>query len=183
MELQRLDISDVLLLQPKKIGDQRGFFSETWNAKVFAEFGIGDIFVQDNHSLSVEQGVLRGLHYQSPPNAQSKLVRCVQGSILDVVVDIRSGSPTYGKHVKALISAENWSQIYVPKGFAHGFLTLEPNTEVQYKVSDYYAPESDGAILWNDPAIGIDWGVPPEDVTLSDKDLKAPLLVRAITGF
>lgn len=183
MIIERLAIPDVILIRPKKFGDSRGFFSETWNRDVFRKEGIDLDFVQDNHSLSVEKGVLRGLHFQSPPRAQDKLVRCTKGSILDVAVDIRTGSPTYGHYVSAVISAENWTQIFVPKGFAHAFLTLEPNTEVQYKVTDYYAPECDGSILWNDPEIGIDWGVEAESVTLSDKDRNAPKLSEAQHGF
>lgn len=183
MIIERLAIPEVMLLKPKKFGDSRGFFSETWNKELLAKEGIDLDFVQDNHSLSVEKGVLRGLHFQSPPHAQDKLVRCTRGRILDVAVDIRTGSPTYGQYVKAEISAENWTQILVPKGFAHAFLTLEPNTEVQYKVTDYYSPECDGSILWNDPAIGIDWGVDPSGVTLSEKDKNAPLLKDAIHGF
>lgn len=183
MIIERLAIPDVVLIRPRKFGDSRGFFSETWNRQALLAAGIDLEFVQDNHSLSVETGVLRGLHYQSPPHAQDKLVRCTKGRILDVAVDIRTGSPTYGQYVSAEISAENWTQILVPKGFAHAFLTLEPDTEVQYKVTDYYSPECDGSILWNDPAIGIDWGVDASAVTLSEKDRNAPRLADAKHGF
>jgi dTDP-4-dehydrorhamnose 3,5-epimerase len=131
-------------------------------------------FVQDNQSLSVEKGVVRGLHYQSPPFAQDKLVRVVRGRILDVAVDIRKGSPTYGDHVAVELSAENWRQLLAPIGFAHGFVTLEPNTEVVYKVTNYYAPDHDHGVLWSDPEIGVDWGVSPEAAIVSDKDRAQP---------
>lgn len=177
MEIVSTAIPDVKLLTPKKFGDHRGFFSETFNNKAMIEAGLNLNFIQDNHSLSVEKGVMRGLHYQLPPFTQDKLVRVVRGSVFDVAVDIRRSSPTFGKHVGVILSAENWKQIFVPKGFAHGFITLEPNTEVVYKVTDYYAPKHDRGILWNDPALGIDW--PIKDAILSDKDTKQPLLAAA----
>lgn len=183
MDIEELALPGVFLLRPKKNGDERGFFSETWNERVFSDAGLNFHFVQDNHSLSANAGVLRGLHYQRPPHSQDKLVRCSRGSILDIAVDIRHGSPTFGQHVSAVIGAENWQQIFVPKGFAHGFLTLEPNTEVQYKVTDFYAPDCDAGILWNDPALSIDWGVKPEEVILSAKDKIAPKLEEIDTGF
>ena len=174
------DIPDVKILEPKKHGDNRGFFSEIYSRKALRDLaGIDIEFVQDNHSLSAEKGVLRGLHYQMPPMAQDKLIRVVRGAVLDVAVDIRRGSPTFGRHVSAVISAENWRQIFVPIGFAHGFVTLESNTEVVYKVSNYYSPAHDRGILWNDPALGIDWGVSPAEAVLSEKDRKNPKLADA----
>lgn len=183
MDIKRLDIPDVLLITPKQFGDDRGFFSETYNTQSFSAAGIDLDFVQDNHSLSVPKGTLRGLHFQKPPMAQDKLVRCIRGSILDVAVDIRRGSPTYGQHVSAVISAENWTQILVPKGFAHAFLTLEPNTEVVYKVTELYSRECDANILWSDPSLKIDWGKGQGDFVLSEKDANAPLLADIETGF
>ena len=174
MEILETDIPDVKIIRPKKFGDHRGFFSETYNKKALSENGIDLDFVQDNHSLSTEKGVIRGLHYQTPPYAQDKLVRVIRGSILDVAVDIRRDSPTYGKHVKAIISADDWNQILVPIGFAHGFCTLEPNTEVIYKVTNYYSPENDAGIYWNDEELGIEWPIPEEQAILSDKDKRQP---------
>ena len=161
----------------------RGFFSEVYNRKVLAEAGVTTEFVQDNHSLSAEKGVVRGLHFQAPPFAQAKLVRVVRGSVLDVAVDLRTRSPTYGRHVKAVLSAEAWNQIFVPIGFAHGFMTLEPNTEVVYKVSDYFAPEHDMGLLWNDPALEIDWPLVERGVLLSDKDRGQPRLSEVKSPF
>lgn len=176
MDVRRLAIEDVALLTPKIFRDDRGFFSETFNTKTFSDAGFALDFVQDNHSLSVETGVLRGLHFQIPPRAQDKLVRVIKGSIFDVAVDIRADSPTFGQHVSAVLSADNWTQILVPKGFAHGFCTLEPNTEVIYKVTDYFAPECDRGIRWDDPALGIAWPLKGGKAVLSPKDLKNPLL-------
>ncbi|MCC9625614.1 dTDP-4-dehydrorhamnose 3,5-epimerase [Thalassospira sp. MA62] len=173
MKFEALEIPDIKVLYPKKFGDERGFFSETYNQAAFTEAGIDAVFVQDNHSLSSTVGVLRGLHYQCPPFAQDKLIRVVRGRILDIAVDIRAASPHFGKWVAAEISAKDWNQMYVPAGFAHGFITLEPETEVQYKVSAPYAPQSEQAIMWNDPDLGIDWPVDPADVTLSAKDQQA----------
>jgi len=174
VNVRPLAIADVKLIAPRIFRDARGFFSETFNASAFAKAGIEAQFVQDNHSLSVEKGVVRGLHFQTPPHAQDKLVRVVRGAILDVAVDIRRGSPTYGRHVSAVISAENWEQIFIPKGFAHGFCTLEPNTEVIYKVTSLYAPESDKGLQWNDPALAIDWPVTADTAVLSAKDAVQP---------
>lgn len=174
MEVIPTPIDGVKLLKPKKFGDHRGFFSETYNKKALAAAGINLDFVQDNHSLSAQKGVLRGLHFQLPPHAQDKLVRVTRGRIYDVAVDIRTGSPTYGKHIAAELSAENWMQMFVPVGFAHGFVTLEENTEVIYKVTDYYAPSHDRGVIWNDPALGIPWPVKPSEVILSDKDKVQP---------
>jgi dTDP-4-dehydrorhamnose 3,5-epimerase len=179
MKVESLAIADVKLLTPVQHRDGRGFFSETWNEKALAAAGIDVRFVQDNHAMSVAKGTLRGLHFQAPPRAQAKLVRVVRGAVLDVAVDLRAGSETYGRHVRAQLSAENWTQIWVPKGFAHGYLTLEPGTEVLYKVTDHYSPEHDCGILWNDPALGIDWGIAPGDVNISDKDARLPRLADA----
>lgn len=179
MEVRSLDLNGVYEIIPRKFGDDRGFFSETYNAKIFAEAGIDLTFVQDNHSYSAAKGVVRGLHYQLPPFAQDKLVRVTRGAILDVAVDIRKSSPTFGKWVALEVSAEKWNQILVPKGFAHGFMTLVENTEVIYKVTDYYSPEHDRSIRFDDPAIGIDWPIASSGVQLSDKDSKAPLLADA----
>lgn len=171
-----------VLVAPKRFGDARGFFSETYNARQFADVGIDCAFVQDNHSFSVERGTVRGLHFQSPPRAQAKLVRVTRGRIFDVFVDIRKGSPTFGQHGAAELSAENWEQLFIPIGFAHGFCTLEADTEVLYKTSAYYAPDCEGGILWNDPALAISW---PEfaGANLSDKDRKLPGFVELDTPF
>jgi dTDP-4-dehydrorhamnose 3,5-epimerase len=176
MKARPLAIPAVKLIEPTIFRDKRGFFSETYNAKTLATAGIDVRFVQDNHSLSTERGVVRGLHFQAPPHAQDKLVRVTRGSIYDVAVDIRRGSPTFGRHVGVVLSAANWQQLWVPKGFAHGFCTLEPDTEVLYKVTDYYAPESDGGIAWNDPALGIEWPIAAAEAVLSDKDARHPRL-------
>ncbi|WP_336511964.1 dTDP-4-dehydrorhamnose 3,5-epimerase [Sphingomonas arenae] len=170
-------------IRPRRFADERGFFSEVWNAETWREAGLELQFVQDNHSLSRARGVLRGLHFQSPPFAQEKLVRVTRGSVFDVAVDIRSGSPTFGQWVSVVLSAEAWNQVLVPAGFAHGFLTLEPDTEVQYKVTAPYSAAHDRAIRWNDPAIGIEWPLEEAELTLSAKDQAAPLLAQADTGF
>ncbi|GAB1581341.1 dTDP-4-dehydrorhamnose 3,5-epimerase [Phyllobacterium phragmitis] len=179
MDIRSLGLEGVFEIVPRKFGDHRGFFSETYNAKSLAEAGIDLQFVQDNHSYSAAKGVLRGLHYQLPPRAQDKLVRVIRGAILDVVVDIRKSSPTFGKWVSLEVSAEKWNQILVPKGFAHGFVTLVEDTEVVYKVTDYYSPEHDRSIRFDDPAIGVEWLIPASGVQLSDKDRNAPLLADA----
>ncbi|RRD25678.1 dTDP-4-dehydrorhamnose 3,5-epimerase [Brucellaceae bacterium VT-16-1752] len=179
MIVRQLELDGLLEIIPRKFGDDRGFFSETYNAKSFAEAGIDLQFVQDNHSFSAAKGVVRGLHYQLPTRAQDKLVRVIRGAILDVAVDIRKSSPTFGKWVALEVSAEKWNQILVPKGFAHGFMTLVENTEVIYKVTDYYSPEHDRSIRFDDPAIGIEWPLPSSDAQLSDKDQKAPLFADA----
>ena len=173
---QKLAIPDVILVTPKRHGDARGFFSETYRADAFAEAGIPGPFVQDNHAYSQQPGVLRGLHFQKPPHAQAKLVRCTQGAIYDVAVDIRQGSSTYGRYVGAELSAENGAQLYVPEGFAHGYLTLTPDCHVQYKTSAYYAPETEGGLAWNDPELGIDWPMGDLEIILSEKDKILPSL-------
>lgn len=172
MQIERTRLPGVALITPRRFGDSRGFFAETFHRQKLAEAGL-DLpeFVQDNHSLSVAQGTVRGLHYQSPPHAQGKLVRCGQGRLLDVVVDARRGSPTYGDWVAEELSAENGRQLWIPAGFLHGFATLEPNTEVIYKCTDYYAPECDGAVRFD--SLGIDWQVDPAAAVVSDKDARA----------
>lgn len=174
--IETFDIDGPLLITPKKFCDDRGFFSETYNKKLLAEAGFEKEFVQDNQSLSVEKGVIRGLHFQTPPHAQDKLVRVTRGAIFDVAVDIRKGSPTFGQHVAVELSADNWKQLFVPAGFAHAFCTLLPNTEVVYKVTDYYAPECDKGLAFDDPDLAIDWPVAIGDAILSDKDKVHPKL-------
>jgi dTDP-4-dehydrorhamnose 3,5-epimerase len=164
----------VMIIQPVKHLDPRGFFSETYHKKALAEAGITLEFVQDNHSYSAEKGVVRGIHFQMPPFAQAKLVRVVRGSAFDVAVDLRKGSPTFGKHVSVRLSVEDWNQIFIPAGFGHGFCTLEPDTEIVYKVTDYYARECDRGIFWNDPELGIDWPILPDQAIISDKDRLLP---------
>jgi dTDP-4-dehydrorhamnose 3,5-epimerase len=176
LQIQALAIPEIKLIEPSILRDERGFFSETFNARALAAAGVVEGFVQDNHSLSTQRGVVRGLHFQIPPHAQDKLIRVVRGSIFDVAVDIRAGSPTFGKHAAAVLSAENWSQLWVPKGFAHGFCTLEPNSEVVYKVTDYYAPECDRGLCWDDPQLGIAWPVTGAEAILSGKDKLHPPL-------
>ena len=183
MNVNSLSISVVKLLTPKRRGDHRGFFSEVYNKKALAEAGINIDFVQDNHSSSAEKGTVRGLHFQTPPFAQDKLVRVVRGSVFDVAVDLRKSSPTFGEHVSAVLSARAWNQVLVPIGFAHGFMTLESHTEVVYKVSNYFAPEHDKGLLWNDPALGIKWPVPEAEAVLSDKDRVQPRLAELVTPF
>jgi dTDP-4-dehydrorhamnose 3,5-epimerase len=179
MQVIPTEIPDVKILLPKQFKDHRGFFSEVYSTKLLKEAGITCPFIQDNHSLSVEKGVLRGLHYQVGPMAQDKLIRVVRGAILDIAVDVRRNSPTFGQHARAVVSAENWQQIFVPVGFAHGFVTLEPNTEVLYKVSSFYSPQDERGIRWNDPALGIDWGISEASAVLSDRDRHHPTLANA----
>uniref|UniRef100_UPI00356B5BB6 dTDP-4-dehydrorhamnose 3,5-epimerase n=1 Tax=Sneathiella sp. TaxID=1964365 RepID=UPI00356B5BB6 len=176
MQIEETEIPDVKILTPRKFGDDRGFFSEVWNARTLKDAGLDIGFVQDNHAWSAETGTVRGLHYQLDPTAQGKLVRVVRGSVLDVAVDIRKGSPTFGRHVSVELSADNWKQIWVPHGFAHGYCTLEPDTEIVYKVTDYYSPDHDCGIFWNDPALGIQWPVIGEKAILSETDKILPLL-------
>ena len=176
LQVEETRIPAVKIVTPRRFGDARGFFSEVYSRKAFEEAGLGFDFVQDNHSLSGPRGTVRGLHFQSPPFAQDKLVRVVRGRILDVAVDLRRSSPTFGRHVAVELSAENWRQLLVPAGFAHGFCTLEPDTEVLYKVTGYYAPSHDHGLAWDDPALGIAWPVAPQEALLSDKDRRQPRL-------
>lgn len=175
-------LDGVLIIEPNVFGDHRGWFTETYNKKSFEELDLSLNFVQDNHSFSSTKGTLRGLHYQLNPKAQTKLVRCTKGAIFDVAVDIRNGSPNYGEWVGVKLSAENKKQLLVPKGFAHGFMTITDNVEVQYKVDEQYSPENDRGIIWNDSSIGINW---PMDIkpVLSGKDEKAPSLKYAENNF
>jgi dTDP-4-dehydrorhamnose 3,5-epimerase len=176
MEVLETAISDIKLFKPVRHVDSRGFFSEVFKESELRERGIDIRFVQDNHSLSASKGVVRGLHFQIPPSAQAKLLRVTAGSIFDVAVDIRWGSPSFGHHVAAVLSVADWIQIFIPEGFAHGYCTLEPATEVIYKVSAYYSPEHDRGLLWNDPALGIAWPVLADQTLLSEKDRKHPVL-------
>jgi dTDP-4-dehydrorhamnose 3,5-epimerase len=178
MKVERLAIPDVILLTPPRFGDARGFFSETYNAHRFAEAGVDAHFMQDNQSLSARKGTLRGLHCQIEPNVQGKLVRCVKGAIWDVAVDIRHGSPSYGRHVAAVLSAENWSQLWVPGGFLHGFCTLEPDAEVIYKVTADYDRGAERGVIWNDPDLNIGWPVASSEAVLSEKDTALPRLAE-----
>ena len=178
LTLEPTTIPDVKIVTPKRVGDHRGFLSETYNRQRFAEVGITTEFVQDNHSLSSAVGTVRGLHFQSEPFEQVKLVRVVRGRVLDVAVDIRRSSPTYGQHVAVELSAENWLQLLVPAGFAHGFCVLEPDTEIQYKVSAYYSAAHDFGLAWDDPALGIRWPVDRAAAILSDKDRRQPTLAE-----
>jgi dTDP-4-dehydrorhamnose 3,5-epimerase len=180
MRIERTELEGVAILTPQRFGDARGFFSESWNRQRMAEAGFDVEFVQDNHSLSERTGTLRGLHFQAPPHAQAKLVRCGRGALYDVVVDIRAGSPTYGRHLGCELSFENGRQLFVPAGFAHGFVTLEPETEILYKCSAYYAPAADGALRWD--SCGIDWPL-KDDPVLSEKDAAAPPLNAFDTPF
>lgn len=176
MRVEALELAGVLLVRPQLHADARGFFCETYNRRTLEEAGLVADFVQDNHSLSRAKGVVRGLHFQSDPHAQGKLVRCIRGAIFDVAVDIRVGSPTFGCHVARTLTPDNHEQLWIPAGFAHGFCTLVADTEIIYKVTDYYAPECDLGLAWDDPALGIDWPVDPADAVLSDKDRKQPRL-------
>jgi dTDP-4-dehydrorhamnose 3,5-epimerase len=173
-----LAIPAVLLIQPRKFTDHRGYFVETFSDREFERLGIVADFVQDNQSLSVRRGTIRGLHFQIPPRAQAKLVRVVSGSVFDVAIDLRHASPTYGKWCAATLTAAEGNQLFIPRGFAHGFCTLEDNAEVTYKVDDYYAPECEQGLIWNDPDIAVDWPIADEEVVLSDKDIKHPRLLN-----
>jgi dTDP-4-dehydrorhamnose reductase/dTDP-4-dehydrorhamnose 3,5-epimerase len=181
MKIIKTEIDDILILEPRVFGDHRGWFTETYSKTKFQELGIDIEFVQDNHSMSAQKGTLRGLHFQTSPKAQTKLVRCTKGEILDVAVDLRKGSTTYKQWVGVELSEENKKQLLIPKGFAHGFITLTDDVEVQYKVDEYYAPECDRSIRFDDPEIGVCWGF--EDLILSEKDLKAPLLKDSDVDF
>lgn len=179
MEVIKTEIEGVVIIEPKIFGDERGYFFESFNAAEFArKVGVNTVFVQDNESKS-KYGVLRGLHFQKGEFAQSKLVRVVEGRVIDVAIDIRRGSPTFGKHVAVELSKENKRQLFIPRGFAHGFAVLSEEAVFQYKCDNLYAPDHEGAIAWNDPKIGIDWQIRPEDVILSEKDRKHPTLDEA----
>ncbi|MGO4694207.1 dTDP-4-dehydrorhamnose 3,5-epimerase [Paenibacillus sp. 2TAB26] len=182
MKYTKTELEGVLLLEPSVFGDHRGWFMETYSTAKFKEIGLELEFVQDNESFSAAKGTLRGLHYQLNPKAQTKLIRCTKGAIFDVAVDIRQGSPTYGQWYGVELSADNKAQLLVPKGFAHGFMTLTEDVEVQYKVDELYAPECDRGIVWNDPSIGIKWPINISPI-LSDKDAKAPLFKDAEQNF
>jgi dTDP-4-dehydrorhamnose 3,5-epimerase len=176
MQIISSHLTDVKLLRPVRHVDNRGFFSEAYSQRAYEQIGITNKFVQDNHSLSRRKGVVRGLHFQTPPFAQAKLLRVLRGSIYDVVVDIRVRSPTYGRHIATVLGAQDWNQMFIPAGFAHGFCTLEPETEILYKVDSYYSAAHDCGIRWNDPALDIAWPVPEDEAELSEKDRKLPLL-------
>jgi dTDP-4-dehydrorhamnose 3,5-epimerase len=176
MIVEETALAGVKIITPRKFGDDRGFFSETYNRRTYAEAGISTEFVQDNQSLSALTGTLRGLHFQSQPFAQDKLVRVVRGAIFDVTVDLRKSSPTFGRYIAVELSAASWRQLFMPVGFAHGFCTLEPDTEVVYKVSNYYSAVHDKGLAWDDEALGIPWPTSKEDAILSDKDRRHPLL-------
>lgn len=176
MKIEALAITDIKIIEPRVFNDARGAFCESWSRRAFAEAGIACDFVQDNHAWSTSKGTVRGLHFQNPPHAQGKLVRVTRGAIYDVAVDLRRKSPSFGQHVGAILSASNGKQIWVPEGFAHGYMTLEPDTEVFYKVTDYYAPGTEGGLLWNDPALDISWPVEGSAAILSEKDVQLPPL-------
>jgi dTDP-4-dehydrorhamnose 3,5-epimerase len=176
MKIEPLNLSEVLLITPPKFGDSRGFFSETWNAGKLAKLGFEQHFVQDNQSFSAQAGTVRGLHCQVAPSVQGKLVRVLRGAIWDVAVDIRHGSPTYGQHAAAVLSAENWSQLWIPGGFLHGFCTMEPDTEVFYKVTAPYDQAAERAVIWNDPDLALPWPVSAGAALLSEKDKILPRL-------
>ena len=183
MQVETTPLAGVFVITPARFGDHRGFFSESYNKAALAKHGIDLTFVQDNHSLSDTVGTVRGLHFQAPPKAQDKLIRCGKGRLYDVMVDIRRGSPTFGKSFGVELSFENGKQVLVPAGLAHGFVTREPGTEIIYKCTDDYAPETEGALLWNDPALNIDWGINDADAVLSDKDKIAPKLADLESPF
>ena len=174
MDVTSTDLPDVKIITPPRFGDRRGFFSEIYNRRALVEIGITAEFIQENHAYSADRGTLRGLHFQCPPATQTKLLRAVRGAVLDVVVDLRRGSPTYGRHVMVELTAESGSQILCPKGFAHGILTLLPHTEITYKVDAYYAPELDLGVRFDDPDLAIDWPFPHEEMVLSEKDRNQP---------
>lgn len=176
MEIIETGIPEVKILAPRRIGDARGFMSEVWNSRDFAAAGVVAAFVQDNHVRNPHKGTLRGLHYQLPPAAQGKLLRVLRGAVFDVAVDIRRGSPTFGRAAAAVLSAENWRQFWVPAGFAHGYLTLEDDTEVVYKVTNFYSPVHDRGLAWDDPEIGVAWPREVGSLLLSDRDRRHPRL-------
>jgi dTDP-4-dehydrorhamnose 3,5-epimerase len=183
IDARPLGIAGLVELRPKRWHDDRGFFSEVWREEWLVDAGVSAHFVQDNHSYSSKRGVLRGLHFQTPPAAQDKLVRVARGSIFDVALDIRSGSATFGQWAGLVISAQEWNQLFIPRGFAHGFVALEDDTDVLYKVTAPYSPEFERTIRFDDPVVGIDWPLQDGEVILSPKDLAAPLLAEVETGF
>ncbi|HEX3954926.1 MAG TPA: dTDP-4-dehydrorhamnose 3,5-epimerase [Stellaceae bacterium] len=183
MQVIPTTIPDVKEIKPVRHRDPRGFFSEIFRENVLRDHGIDVPFVQENHSLSVDRGVVRGLHFQLAPMGQAKLVRAAAGSLLDVALDIRQGSPTYGKHIAVVLSAAEGNQLFIPEGFAHGFCTLEPNTELVYKVSNYYSAAHDRGLAWNDPALGIDWPIAEAEAITSDKDKRQPTLAESPAHF
>jgi dTDP-4-dehydrorhamnose 3,5-epimerase len=183
MFVEKGPIDGVLVLRPTKFGDARGFFSETFRQSALVDAGLDVQWVQDNHSFSAAKGVLRGLHFQKPPKAQGKLVRVVQGAIFDVMVDVRKSSPTYGQYFCIELSRENWTQAYIPPGFAHGFCTTEENTEVIYKVTSDYSPQDEGGLAWDDPQLAIPWPATRDNVTLSERDKKWPSLSELVSPF
>jgi dTDP-4-dehydrorhamnose 3,5-epimerase len=183
VKVERLAIPDVMLITPQKFGDNRGFFSETFNAQRMVEAGITEPFVQDNHSRSAKRGTVRGLHCQIAPSIQGKLVRVTKGAVWDVAVDIRKGSPTYGQFAAATLSADNWAQLWIPGGFLHGFCALEPDTEFLYKVTADYDPKAERGVIWNDPDLALPWPIDPADVTLSEKDGRLPRLADCDTWY
>ena len=175
-------LAGIILIEPRRFVDDRGFFAETYSHRVYADLGIPEMFIQDNHSISAQTGTLRGLHFQEPPHAQGKLVRCGRGSIFDVAVDIRKGSPTFGQWMGYELTAENGYQIYIPAGFAHGFQTLKPDSEIVYKCTEYYVPDAENIVRWDDSDIGIDWPLMQNSV-LSKKDTAAPFLAALDSPF
>ncbi len=181
MKLTKTKITDVIIIEPKVFGDHRGWFTESYSKDRYISLGINVDFVQDNHSFTARKGTLRGLHFQIEPKAQSKLLRCIRGKILDIAVDLRKGSPSYLRWTGNVISEENKKQIYIPKGFAHGFVSLTDNVEIEYKVDEYYSPECDRSIRFDDPTFGIEWGI--SDPVLSEKDMKAQFLKDTDTHF
>ena len=183
MNVETTRLPGVMILTPRRFEDARGFFSETWNRRALSEAGIDIDFVQDNHSMSRAAGTVRGLHYQRPPHAQAKLVRVTRGAVIDVAVDFRAGSPTFGQWVAVELNAGNGQQLFIPAGFLHGFVTLEPETEFLYKCSDYYAPDCDAAIRFDDPGLCIDWGIDTTRAIVSDKDRAAPLFADVVPPF
>lgn len=181
--VQTTAIPGVLVVTPGKHGDERGFFSETYKHSELVRHGVDHTWVQDNHSMSGKRGVVRGLHFQSPPRAQAKLIRVLSGAILDVVVDVRKSSSTYGAHVAVELSSDNWKQLYVPIGMAHGFCTISDRTEVLYKTSSEYAPEAEGGLLWNDPTLGIRWPISSSEATVNKRDTSWPELAKLASPF
>lgn len=181
MRIIQTEIEDILIIEPRVFGDNRGWFTESYSKKKYEDNGIDIEFIQDNHSFSARKGTLRGLHFQTNPKAQTKLVRCTKGKILDVAVDLRKSSATYKKWISVVLSEENKKQLLIPKGFAHGFLTLTDDVEIQYKVDEYYSPECDRSIKFDDPEIGVDWGI--NNPILSEKDLNAPTLAESDVNF